>query len=115
MTSHAARVGALSWNSYILSSGSRSGFIHHHDVRVPDHHVATLGSHTQEVCGLKWSPDGRYLASGGNDNILNIWSSRDRAPLTDTRPLHSFSRHQAAVKVREITALAFYLGLLYLG
>ncbi|XP_064604437.1 cell division cycle protein 20 homolog isoform X2 [Liolophura sinensis] len=98
MTSHAARVGALSWNSYILSSGSRSGFIHHHDVRVPDHHVATLGSHTQEVCGLKWSPDGKYLASGGNDNILNIWSSRDRAPLTDVRPLYSFSRHQAAVK-----------------
>ena len=25
-------------------------------------------SHTQEVCGLQWSPDRQYLASGGNDN-----------------------------------------------
>ena len=30
-------------------SGSRSGQIHHHDVRSADHHVATLSSHTQEV------------------------------------------------------------------
>lgn len=25
-------------------------------------------SHTQEVCGVRWSPDRQYLASGGNDN-----------------------------------------------
>jgi len=30
--------------------------------------VATLKLHEQEVCGLKWSHDGRYLASGANDN-----------------------------------------------
>ena len=29
--------------------------------------------HRQEVCGLKWSPDGQQLASGGNDNMLCIW------------------------------------------
>ncbi|XP_072024015.1 cell division cycle protein 20 homolog [Amphiura filiformis] len=92
MSGHAARVGALSWNAYILSSGSRTGTIHHHDVRVPDHHVGTLAGHTQEVCGLKWSPDGRYLASGANDNLLNIWQ-----PNVNTA-LHTFSQHQAAVK-----------------
>ena len=62
------RVGSLAWNHHILTSGSRSGVIHHHDVRVQSHHVATLKLHEQEVCGLKWSHDGRYLASGANDN-----------------------------------------------
>ncbi|XP_045160528.2 cell division cycle protein 20 homolog [Mercenaria mercenaria] len=99
MAGHAARVGSLSWNSYILSSGSRDGNIHHHDVRVSQHHVGTLSGHTQEVCGLKWSPDGKYLASGGNDNLLNVWSSQ-MSVSTDTavQPVHTFSQHLAAVK-----------------
>lgn len=77
-------------------SGSRSGLIHHHDVRIADHHLATLRGHTQEVCGLTWSPDGRYLASGGNDNLVNIWSGMQAGR---QMPLHSFGEHQGAVKV----------------
>ena len=84
----------------VFCSGSRSGTIHHHDVRVPQHHVATLAGHTQEVCGLKWSPDGKYLASGGNDNLLNIWDSASNQPSnTESGALYTFSQHQAAVKV----------------
>ncbi|XP_050400761.1 cell division cycle protein 20 homolog [Patella vulgata] len=98
MAGHSARVSSLSWNSFILSSGSRSGNIHHHDVRVPQHHVATLAGHSQEVCGLRWSPDGKFLASGGNDNILNIWSAQFNNLPEDNQPLHVFSQHQAAVK-----------------
>ena len=77
-------------------SGSRSGSIHHHDVRVAEHHVATLANHSQEVCGLAWSPDGRYLASGGNDNVLNIWPNHLS---DDVPPLFNLTHHQAAVKV----------------
>ncbi|KAK7100259.1 cell division cycle protein 20 homolog isoform X2 [Littorina saxatilis] len=95
MSGHSARVGCLSWNSFILSSGSRSGNIHHHDVRVADHHVGTLSAHTQEVCGLRWSPDGKYLASGANDNLLCVWPAQSTI---NTQPLHTFSQHQAAVK-----------------
>lgn len=54
---HSARVSSLSWNSYILSSGSWSGHIHHYDVGVAEHPMAIL-SHNQEVCGLRWAPDG---------------------------------------------------------
>ncbi|KAL4236611.1 ubiquitin-protein transferase activating protein [Mactra antiquata] len=99
MSGHAARVGSLSWNAYILSSGSRSGNIHHHDVRVAQHHVGTLSGHSQEVCGLKWSPDGKYIASGGNDNLLNIWSGQ-MSPSTQSnvQPIHTLSQHLAAVK-----------------
>ena len=49
--------------------------------------------HTQEVCGLKWSPDGQFLASGGNDNCLMIWD-----PRKPEYPLHQFKEHKAAVK-----------------
>ena len=92
---HAGRVGVLSWNNCMLSSGSRDATIMHRDTRSPQRAVATLHSHCQEVCGLKWAPTGVQLASGGNDNMLNIWDER-RLPLA--APLYSFEQHQAAVK-----------------
>ncbi len=76
----------------ILSSGSRDHTIINHDVRVADHAINTLRAHTQEVCGLRWSPDGQQLASGGNDNVVNIWD------LTRQDPLHSLTQHTSAVK-----------------
>lgn len=96
MKSHVSRVGSLSWNNHILSSGSRSGDIHHHDVRVKQHHVGTFKLHTQEVCGLKWSHDGRHLASGANDNLVSIWELS--AISHQSQPLHVFEEHTAAVK-----------------
>ncbi|XP_053911533.1 cell division cycle protein 20 homolog [Cuculus canorus] len=97
LTSHVSRVGCLSWNSYILSSGSRSGLIHHHDVRVAEHHVATLAGHTREVCGLKWSLDGHYLASGGDDHVVNVWPSI-QGGRGGFAPVQTFRQHQGAVK-----------------
>mmetsp|Transcript_20872 Transcript_20872/g.69703 ORF Transcript_20872/g.69703 Transcript_20872/m.69703 type:complete len:499 (-) Transcript_20872:67-1563(-) len=92
MGGHRSRVSSMSWNGQIVSSGSRDSTIHNHDVRARDHQVAELIGHTQEVCGLKWSPQGTQLASGGNDNILNIWESRRN------QSKFSIARHQAAVK-----------------
>jgi cell division cycle protein 20 (cofactor of APC complex) len=82
----------MDWNQHVLSTGSRHGDILNNDVRIRDHHVATMSGHTQEVCGLKWSPDGKYLASGGNDNVVNVWDNEGKMhcnPLTE---------HVAAVK-----------------
>lgn len=93
--SHSTRIGSLSWNQHILTSGSRSGHIHHHDVRVKNHHVASLKLHDQEICGLKWSPDGRHLASGANDNLVAVWDSNMSHEAT---PIHVFREHTAAVK-----------------
>lgn len=98
MEGHSARVGSLAWNSYILSSGCRTGQIIHHDVRQREHNIATLSGHTQEVCGLKWSTDGKYLASGGNDNTLNIWPVVNGNHYSQPLPLYSLTSHQAAVK-----------------
>ncbi|XP_050674618.1 cell division cycle protein 20 homolog [Leptidea sinapis] len=98
MGGHTARVGALAWNLYVVSSGSRDGNIIHHDVRQREHAVTTINAHTQEVCGLKWSPDGKYLASGGNDNLLNIWPIAQGQRYSQTQYLYSFNQHLAAVK-----------------
>jgi len=90
---HTARVGALAWNGDLLSSGSRDRFIYQRDIRAPGSaSERTLVSHRQEVCGLKWSPDGTLLASGGNDNRLYIWDSGCLAPV------QVYSDHVAAVK-----------------
>ncbi|KAF9973026.1 ubiquitin-protein transferase activating protein [Actinomortierella ambigua] len=93
MTGHQARVGVMSWDKAIVSSGCRDGSIWNHDVRLPNHKVAELLHHTNEVCGLAWRSDGLQLASGGNDNIVNIWDPRNTAV-----PKFSKTDHQAAVK-----------------
>lgn len=98
MPGHGARVGSLAWNSYMVSSGSRDGTIIHHDVRQREHLVGTLTGHTQEVCGLKWSPDLKYLASGGNDNLVNIWAAESGSVSTGSSPVHVLNEHQAAVR-----------------
>ncbi|KAI8872057.1 WD40 repeat-like protein [Ramicandelaber brevisporus] len=94
MAGHSARVGAMSWNDHILSSGSRDTTIWHHDVRIAQHKTAVLSVHTNEVCGLQWrSSDGMMLASGGNDNMVHVWDAR-----STTAPRFSKSNHSAAVR-----------------
>lgn len=93
MRGHTSRVGALSWNDAILTSGSRDRLIYHRDVRIPDQYIKKVTGHKQEVCGLKWSFDGTQLASGGNDNKLLVWDG-----LRSDQPLWKFNDHTAAVK-----------------
>eukprot|EP01107_Rhizomastix_libera_P007741 TRINITY_DN22755_c0_g1_i1.p1 TRINITY_DN22755_c0_g1~~TRINITY_DN22755_c0_g1_i1.p1 ORF type:complete len:469 (+),score=94.54 TRINITY_DN22755_c0_g1_i1:24-1409(+) len=96
MKGHSARVGCLSWNGYTLASGSRDTAVFLHDVRLQQHHTASLQGHCQEICGLEWSPNGTQLASGGNDNLLNVWEPFSAAGISS--PKFSFTLHQAAVR-----------------
>ncbi|EPQ55265.1 WD40 repeat-like protein [Gloeophyllum trabeum ATCC 11539] len=119
---HTQRIGALAWNDWILTSGSRDRYIHHRDVREKKQEpFKRFQGHKQEVCGLKWSSDGgtesAYLASGGNDNKVCIWDVRgskrpghgrhssrtslagnDEGSSTQDVPLWKFHEHTAAVK-----------------
>ncbi|KAI9568894.1 WD40 repeat-like protein [Boletus coccyginus] len=53
---HSQRIGALSWNGHILSSGSRDRLVHHRDVREGGGRpFRKCAGHRQEVCGLRWS------------------------------------------------------------
>lgn len=51
------------------------------DVRTPPlQSERRLQGHRQEVCGLKWSTDHQLLASGGNDNTVQLLSPLDLIP-----------------------------------
>lgn len=94
---HRARIGfeiikkgSIAWNESTLTSGSRDRVIYNRDVRDSNDYSTKLVGHKQEVCGLKWNPEGSLLASGGNDNKLLIWDSRN------TKPIAKFNEHVAA-------------------
>ena len=92
---HSGRVGVVSWNGNIISSGSKDCNIITRDIRCKNNNenvIIKYIGHNQEVCGLKWSFDGSQLASGGNDNNLMIWN------LHSTKPVMCNNSHLAAVK-----------------
>jgi cell division cycle 20, cofactor of APC complex len=93
MFGHDTRVGVMGWNKHLLSTGARSGLVFNHDVRIAEHKVAELVSHTSEVCGLEWRSDGAQLATGGNDNLVSIWDARSL-----NVPKFTKTNHKAAVK-----------------
>ena len=101
--------------TYLLGAGRHAAWPHAGGMHVHVHalhvhmQVGTLRGHTQEVCGLKWSPSGTQLASGSNDNLLNIWDDRYVAANRFLPPsahaysghdtaLHKLDAHRAAVK-----------------
>ena len=94
MQGHRQRVGCINWSHHVMATGSRDRNILMRDVRTPSHFYAKLSSHRSEVCGLKWSPDDRELASGGNDNLLMVWQP---GQASSTDPVQRFVGHQAAV------------------
>lgn len=93
MFGHDTRVGVMGWSKHLLSTGARSGLVFNHDVRVAEHKVAELVSHTSEVCGLEWRSDDAQLATGGNDNLISIWDARFLSV-----PKFTKMNHKAAVK-----------------
>jgi cell division cycle 20, cofactor of APC complex len=93
MFGHDTRVGVMGWSKHVLSTGARSGLVFNHDVRIAEHKVAELVSHTSEVCGLEWRSDGAQLATGGNDNLVSIWDARSLSV-----PKFTKTNHKAAVK-----------------
>ena len=88
---HSERVGALSIFGNLVLTGSKDRTILMRDTRLKNSVVKRFGTHKQEICGLKWSPDGNYFASGGNDNKLCVFSPKTTHPLMK-------KAHKAAVK-----------------
>jgi cell division cycle 20-like protein 1, cofactor of APC complex len=91
MGGHDNRVGALAWSSGLLSTGSRDKAILFRDIRIRRDYCSKLVEHSQEICGLKWSLDEQYLASGGNDNKVGVWSNSGQL-------INKYTDHKAAVK-----------------
>lgn len=89
---HSSRIGVIDSYQDLIFTGSRDRAIKCLDLRCKKVAYSFYG-HTQEVCGLKISNDGRYVATGGNDNKLLIHDRRMYGV-----PLRKINDHVAAVK-----------------
>ena len=47
------------------------------DIEENGHKKLTFSLHKDHVWGVDWSPDGRYIASGGFDNKIFVWEAKD--------------------------------------
>ena len=74
---HEGRIGTIDihGNQNLIASGSKDKSILIWDIRSSEV-ISKLEGHRQEICGLKWSHEGNYLASGGNENWVCLWNFR---------------------------------------
>lgn len=86
-----SRVSALDWNGSVLSAGSKNGKIVHYDT-LNKRITSEIAAHDGEICGMKWSIDYKYLATGSNDNTVKIWR------MGFPTPKNTIHAHTSAVK-----------------
>jgi cell division cycle 20-like protein 1, cofactor of APC complex len=92
------RFACLDWHpakAGLFACGSSSGGVALSDCRVAGAVAKTLAPArgASRVCGLRWSPDGRFLVSGVNENAAWIWDFRKME-----RPILALAGHRAAVR-----------------
>ncbi|KLJ10635.1 hypothetical protein EMPG_13991 [Blastomyces silverae] len=87
---HSTRFQGLVVDTEDLVVGDDAGNVWYYSVEWPDpksreRHgwngattlIAKIAAHTQQICGMVWSPDGKYLATGGNDNACLLFDIPD--------------------------------------
>lgn len=60
-----------SFSGEYLASANPSGNIYIHDVA--DNLIRVFAAHQPDAITLTWSPDDRYLATGGDDSNIQVW------------------------------------------
>lgn len=91
------KIITLNWNSKstnLITCGSNCGELCILDIDSTfsiDLQVGNINSDLN-ICGLKWAPNGYYLASGNSGDLLSIWDIRK------SQPFFSSQLHNSAVK-----------------
>lgn len=72
-----------------LAAGASDNAIYRLDARTLDERHTQHAAHANSVFALAYSPDGRYLLSGGRDAMLRVWA------LDDASGMHPVSEQPA--------------------
>ncbi|KAH7882776.1 WD40-repeat-containing domain protein [Phlebopus sp. FC_14] len=89
-------VGGMHWNGNVLAVGRKDGRVTLFDLRTPKE-VNAIKGHKRYVHGVKWSPDGRHLATGDHSGVIHVWDGRANDYLThNDRKL--LVKHEGPVK-----------------
>lgn len=106
-------VGGMHWNESVLAVGRKDGRVSLFDLRSPKEVRQTRG-HKRHVHGVKWSPDGKYLATGDHSGTVHIWDQRATNYLTsgDKKLL---AKHEGPVKVKSNTSVPCFVELFLVG
>ena len=89
-------IRSISWSDDVMAVGADEGMISLVDIRTPDDGIK-ISQHRDSVLGLKWSPDGTFLASGDRNGLVYIWDKRATKSLVNTTPTKI--RNQGSARV----------------
>ena len=67
--------GMVYYYSIEWSCSGRNGIVY--DMSRDMTLLVKINVHSQQICGLAWSPDGLHFATGGNDNLCCLWEVSD--------------------------------------
>ena len=82
------------WKTHkVFACGHKRGSISIHDIRCSNNLKSESKTHSSTVCGLKYCPNGKYIASGGNDDKVMIWDT-----CYMDKPIHILRSHKAGVR-----------------
>ncbi|XP_051125731.1 katanin p80 WD40 repeat-containing subunit B1 homolog KTN80.2-like isoform X2 [Andrographis paniculata] len=65
--------------------------------------IHTYKGHTRGISNIRFTPDGRWVVSGGLDNVVKVWD------LTAGKLLHDFKFHEGHIRSLEFHPLEFLL------
>ncbi|XP_013601853.1 PREDICTED: katanin p80 WD40 repeat-containing subunit B1 homolog [Brassica oleracea var. oleracea] len=65
--------------------------------------IQTYKGHTRGISTVKFTPDGRWLVSGGLDNVVKVWD------ITAGKLLHEFKFHDGPIRSLDSHPLEFLL------
>ena len=88
---HSDRIGCLDWKSPGMVSGSKDRTGVFTDPRMKSAKGNNFCFHSQEICGIKWNNELNLIATGGNDNKVNIWVFGEKKALMNGRPIECFN------------------------
>jgi cell division cycle protein 20 (cofactor of APC complex) len=73
----------MSWCGDVLAVGRSDATVSFLDSRQSGEAKRLKVGHKGKVHGVKWSPDGRYLASGDREGLVYVWDARACKALMD--------------------------------